>query len=56
MPTTNYFDDFVLLALNGDRSSCSFAFNEVMKLLGWKLSEDKTTEWGHEFRSLGSPL
>ena len=53
VPTTNYFDDFVLLALSGDRSSCSFAFNEVMKLLGWKLSEDKTTEWDTSFEALG---
>ena len=53
VPTTNYFDDFVLLALNGDRSSCSYAFNEVMKLLGWKLSEDKTTEWNTSFEALG---
>ena len=53
VPTTNYFDDFVLLALNGDRSSCSYAFNEVMKLLGWKLSADKTTEWNTSFEALG---
>ena len=53
VPTTNYFDDFVLLALKGDRSSCSYAFEEVMKLLGWKLSEDKTTEWDTSFEALG---
>ena len=53
VPTTNYFDDFVLLGLNGDRSSCSHAFDEVMKLLGWKLSEDKTTEWNTSFEALG---
>ena len=53
IPTTNYFDDFVLLALSGDRSSCSHAFDEVMRLLGWKLSEDKTTEWATSFEALG---
>ncbi|CAE7369217.1 unnamed protein product [Symbiodinium sp. CCMP2592] len=53
IPTTNYFDDFVLLALGGDRSSCSHAFDEVMKLLGWKLSADKTTEWNTSFEALG---
>ena len=53
VPTTNYFDDLVLLALNGDRSSCSYALGEVMKLLGWKLSEDKTTEWNTSFEALG---
>ena len=53
IPTTNYFDDFVLLALSGDRSSCSHAFDEVMKLLGWKLSEDKSTEWSTSFEALG---
>ncbi|CAE7041878.1 unnamed protein product [Symbiodinium sp. CCMP2592] len=53
IPTTNYFDDFVLLALGGDRSSCSHAFDEVMRLLGWKLSADKTTEWGTSFEALG---
>ena len=53
MPTTNYFDDFVLLDLRGDRSSCSYAFEEVLKLLGWKLSEDKTTEWDTSFEALG---
>ncbi|CAE7192582.1 unnamed protein product, partial [Symbiodinium sp. CCMP2592] len=53
IPTTNYFDDFVLLALGGDRSSCSHVFDEVMKLLGWKLSADKTTEWNTSFEALG---
>ena len=53
IPTTNYFDDFVILALSGDRSSCSYAFDEVMKLLGWKLSEDKSTEWDVSFEALG---
>ncbi|CAE7668743.1 ANKRD50 [Symbiodinium sp. CCMP2592] len=53
IPTTNYFDDFVLLALGGDRSSCSHAFDEVMRLLGWKLSADKTTEWNTSFEALG---
>ncbi|CAE7837218.1 pol [Symbiodinium sp. CCMP2592] len=53
IPTTNYFDDFVLLALGGDRSSCSHAFDEVMRLLGWKLSADKTTEWDTSFEALG---
>ncbi|CAE7783991.1 pol [Symbiodinium sp. CCMP2592] len=53
IPTTNYFDDFVLLALGGDRNSCSHAFDEVMKLLGWKLSADKTTEWNTSFEALG---
>ena len=53
VPTTNYFDDFVLLALNGDRSSCSHTFDEVMKLLGWRLSEDKSTDWDTSFEALG---
>ena len=53
IPTTNYFDDFVLLALSGDRSSCGYTFDEVMKLLGWKLSSDKTTEWSTSFEALG---
>ncbi|CAE7568810.1 ANKRD50, partial [Symbiodinium pilosum] len=53
IPTTNYFDDFVLLALSGDRSSCSHVFDEVMKLLGWKLSEDKSTDWSTTFEALG---
>ncbi|CAE7198920.1 ANKRD50 [Symbiodinium sp. CCMP2592] len=53
IPTTNYFDDFVLLALGGDRSSCSHAFDEVMRLPGWKLSADKTTEWDTSFEALG---
>ena len=53
IPTTNYFDDFVLLALSGDRSSCSHAFDEVMNLLGWKLSEDKSTDWSTSFEALG---
>ena len=53
IPTTNYFDDFVLLALSGDRSSCSHAFDEVMNLLGWKLSEDKSTDWSASFEALG---
>ena len=52
IPTTNYFDDFVLLALSGDRSSCSHAFDEVMNLLGWKLSEDKSTDWSASFEAL----
>ena len=53
IPTTNYFDDFVLLALSGDRSSCSHAFDEVMNLLGWKVSEDKSTDWSTSFEALG---
>ena len=49
--TTNYFDDFVLLALSGDCSSCSH--EKVMKLLGWKLLEDKSTDWSTSFEALG---
>ena len=43
----------MLLALNGDRSSCSYTFEEVMNLLGWRLSEDKSTDWNTSFEALG---
>ena len=53
VPTTNYFDDFVLVALESDRSSCSRTFHEVLKLLGWRLSDDKSTNWDTSFEALG---
>ena len=51
--STNFFDDFVLLALEIDIKSAWTSFERLMKLLGWKLSEDKTTDWSAEFEALG---
>ena len=41
--STNFFDDFVLFALEVDRKSAWTSFERLMALLGWKLSEDKAT-------------
>ena len=51
--STNFFDDFVLLALEVDRKSAWTSFERLMALLGWKLSEDKATDWSTEFEALG---
>ena len=51
--SANFFDDFVLLALEIDIKSAWTSFARLMKLLGWRLSEDKATDWSAEFDALG---
>ena len=51
--STNFFDDFVLLALERDCASSWESFNRLMKVLGWKLSDDKATDWAQKFEALG---
>ena len=51
--STNFFDDFVLLAVEKDCASSWESFNRLMKILGWKLSDDKATDWAQRFEALG---
>ena len=42
-----------LLALEKDCASSWESFNRLMKILGWKLSDDKATDWAQRFEALG---
>ena len=52
---TNYFDDFVSLSKDSERSAVTSCIQMYFKLLGWAFSEsgDKAPPFGAMFQALG---